>query len=750
MDPHERLLRRDGKPVPLTPKVFDLLLLLVENKGRLLEKEDLMQALWQDSFVEESNLSFSISTLRKALGEDPKQRQYIETVPKRGYRFIADVKIVEEEVTNPLETSKAPPIQTFPEKEDHIHIEKNEAPESDVTVLSAAVENGAKFIDKTSENFTYEDQSKPQISRANHWLKIAALAFIFVLAAVVSFGIYKFTSEPSPATSNAVSPPMKITRLTTARNAIYAAISPDGKYVAYVVDEARQRSLWLRQITTNSDTQLIPPADVSYLDVIFSSDGSYINYFKAEPDSPPALYQIPILGGTPRKLIEDAPSPALSPDGKQFAFTKQSGDGEVELWVANAFDGSGGQKLITRKKPGFLFSPNWSPDGKTIVCIAGNVTETGRQANLIEIRVEDKTERTLTSEQWKFIKQLAFLPDKSGIIATVSDYPFGPYQVWHVSYPDGKARRVTNDLSNYGNISVTADSKSVVTVQSDIRPFVWVLPGTETAKASQITSSPGTVNDYWGFSWTPDGRIVYVSTSGGNHNIWIMKSDGTEQKQLTFGEHSNFDPSVSPDGRHIVFASERSGITKIWQMDINGENLKQLTRGDTSDFLPFHTPDGRAVIYTSSDTRNATLWKVALGENSAPVQLTRYDATWGSVSPDGTLIASWHFNEQKRAVELIVLPSEGGDPIKSFNVSPTTKTWSNIHWTSDGRALTYIDTIGGVGNIWIQQLDGGLPRQLTDFKTERVFRFAWSRDGKQLALSRGVETNDVVLISNFR
>lgn len=97
LNPAERLLLREGVPVPLTPKAFDMLLVLIENKGRLLEKEDLIKALWQDSFVEEGNLSFNISILRKALGEDSKKRQYIETIPKRGYRFVADVRILEKE-----------------------------------------------------------------------------------------------------------------------------------------------------------------------------------------------------------------------------------------------------------------------------------------------------------------------------------------------------------------------------------------------------------------------------------------------------------------------------------------------------------------------------------------------------------------------------------------------------------------------------------------------------------------------------
>jgi TolB protein len=286
-------------------------------------------------------------------------------------------------------------------------------------------------------------------------------------------------------------------------------------------------------------------------------------------------------------------------------------------------------------------------------------------------------------------------------------------------------------------------------VQSNIHPFVWVAPEGDAARAGQITYGPGTANDYWGFSWTPDGRIVYVSTLSGNQDIWIMNADGSGRKQLTFDAHSDFDPSVSPDGRFIAFASERSGNTKIWRMDIDGGNVKQLTTGSAADFLPNYSPDGHSVVYTSGGTQNLSLWKVpASGGDSS--QLTRKTSAWPAVSPDGRHIACWHANERTRSIGLAVVPADGGEPVKLFDVSPTVNTWAEIRWTPDGQSLTYVDARNGADNIWSQALDGGSPRQLTDFKADRLFRFDWSRDGKQLACSRGIETNDVVLINGHR
>lgn len=751
LDPAEKLLRRDGAVVSLTPKMFDLLVLLVENNGRLLEKEELMRALWQDSFVEEGNLSFNISSLRKALSEDPKQRRFIETVPKRGYRFIGDVKISEQK----LDCQIGQPSEKFPAG----NFNQEQTPFLDRTESDKSEEAGDNNLDPALINSKNESVDKmvgeKKPAKFNlHPGQIRLLPAIAVFAALLVAGAFGFALLkiflPSPA---ATFQPPKIARIAVARNATAAVISPDGKYAAYVADEAQRRSLWLRQINSGSDTQLIRPADTDYLGISFSPDGNYVNYVKAESGGAPALYQIPVFGGTARKLFDKVLSPAISPDGKQFAFTRHLADGAIALCVANAAEANGEPEIIVRQESDILYNLAWSPDGKRIAYIAGSVTAAGQQVGLMEVSLTDKTARKIGATQWTFIEQIVWLPDESGILLTVSDYSFGPYQVQHVSYPDGAVRAITSDLSNYNSISVTADSKTLAAVQTDIHPFVWVMPNADdAAQAKQITFGSGTRNDYWGFSWTPQGKIVYVSTASGNQDIWMMNADGSEQQQLTFDEHSDFDPVVSPDGRRIVFASARSGNTKIWQMDNKGENLRQVTGGASSDYLPYFSPDGQTVVYTSSDARKQSLWKTSLnnGDLSPAAQLTGDNATWGAVSPAGDLIAFWHRNEKNGEIELAVISIGGGDPIRSFAVSPTAKTWADIRWTADGSALMYIDTPGGVGNIWRQPLDGSAAKQLTNFKTDRMFRFALSPNSKQIVCSRGIETNDVVLISDFR
>jgi Tol biopolymer transport system component len=404
---------------------------------------------------------------------------------------------------------------------------------------------------------------------------------------------------------------------------------------------------------------------------------------------------------------------------------------------------------VARKRPDFLYRPVWSPDGTVVACIAVTVSADDRHAQLVEARVADGAERPISAERWKYAERLEWLSDGSGLLTTVSEYAYGPFQIWHVSYPGGRVQKVTSDLSNYRGMSLTADSKTLVAVQSDIHPYVWVAPEGDAGRARQITSGHGASHDYWGFSWTPDGRIVYVSTLSGNQDIWVMNADGSGQKQLTFDRSADFDPTVSPDGRRVVFVSERSGRNKLWRIDIDGGNPTPLTRGAAVDFLPNYSPDGRWVVYSSDDTRATGLWKIPAG-GGEPSRLTSKLAVWPSVSPDSRLVACWHIDEQKKSIALAVVPLAGGEPVKAFEVSPSANTWAEIRWTPDGRGLTYVDAPDGVGNVWLQPLAGGPPRRLTDFKSDRIFRFDWSRDGKQLVCSRGGETNDVVLISGLR
>ena len=569
---------------------------------------------------------------------------------------------------------------------------------------------------------------------------LVALAALIIAGAVAAFGLYKFIGQRRAGTKpTAAFQTMKITRLTSTGKAKSAAISPDGRYVVHVVDENGQQSLWMRQVAPLSNVQIVPPADFPYFGLTFSPDGSYIYYIGVEPEdiSTPVLYQRPMLGGAAKKLIVDIDSPiTFSPDNKQLAFVRFVPDkGESLLMLANA-DGTAERRLAVRIYPDSFSrsnpGPSWAPDGKVIVCNAGGTDATGPYMNLVEVRIADGTIKPITSQRWWDVGQAVWLRDGSGLVFTARERTSSPSQLWHISYPSGEAHRITNDLNDYLGISLTADSTALVTVQSGRPSNIWVAPDGEASRATQITFS--NFDGQEGIAWTPDGKIVYASLASGNSDLWITDADGNNQRQLTIDVGNNSGPAPSSDGRYIVFVSDRKGSTNIWRMDRDGRNQAQLTHGNGEDF-PECSPDGKWVVYNS--VGDMTLWKVPM-DGGDPEQLTTRCLGMPAISPDGKLIAGDDFRKTA------IYPFSGGEPIKVLN------TWTlHCKWTRDGRALEYIDR-SGYSNLYSQPLNGGPPKPLTDNKSDRIFNFDLSHDGKQLALVRGTVTNDVVLITDFR
>jgi len=598
--------------------------------------------------------------------------------------------------------------------------------------------------------------------------KRAVVASLAILLVLIAGGIYWAISLNTQVKTAPPFQTMNVTRLTSTGKAREAAISPDGKYVAYVIDDAGQQSIWMRHVATSSNAPIAPPTNARYSGLTFSPDGNYVYYVRNEGARPAnVLYQIPVLGGTPRKITDRVHGTiGMSPDGSRIAFARWAPmDFGAKLLIVMKSDGSDERVLASYRVPENVVDSAWSPDGKIIACTVNNAAELN--ARIVGVRVEDGSETALSSQKWISTGRIAWLPDGSGLIVPASDKPTSPLQVWHLSYPSGQVRRITNDLNGYNQVSVTGDSKSLVTVQSDLTSSIWILPDGDASRAKQITSGVGKYgagaldDDPSGFAkvdvggglcWTPGGMIVYHSFAGGKLDIWIMDADGRNQKQLTTGAASSFFPTVSPDSRYIVFGSDRDGKANIWRMDIDGANPRQLTHDNGR--MPSCSADGKWVVYSQfASAEQNLLWKVSIdGGSPVPVtdpneQRTLYRS---AISPDGKLIACNYIpSGSDWQLRIAALPYDGEGPAKVFEIL-TINILREIHWTADGRALTYVETRDGVSNLWGQPLDGGKPVQLTDFKSDLIFSWDWSRDGKQLAVARGSIASDVVLISDFR
>jgi len=430
---------------------------------------------------------------------------------------------------------------------------------------------------------------------------------------------------------------------------------------------------------------------------------------------------------------------AFSPDGQQLAFLRRSPDQqEMALVIANA-DGTGERKVATRKSPAeFTGGPAWSPDGRVIAL--------GSEAVVVAVNVRDGKETTFSSKQWlEGVGRVAWLPGGRGLVLSAYDQEHHS-QIWYLAYPSGENRRVTNDMNDYRSVSVTADGKALVTVfTKSIITRLWMISQGEWRHAWEIDPGTSEADGWLGFSWMPDGRILYTSRSGGESKLWITDRDGSNPKEFPVAAAAGLGVSACPDGRYILFSSEGH----IARVDADGGNLKYLTTGGQHfDFLPRCSPDGQWVVYLSTRADEGTLWKLPI-DGGTPVQLRDNPTVRFAISPDGKSIACTGSDAPHQPMKLIVLPIQGGPPSKTFDVPPGILI--GLDWARDGRSLTFSTNLKDGSNIWAQPLAGGAPKQLTEFETDRIFSLAWSPDGKRLAFVRypGSTTSDAVLISSF-
>jgi serine/threonine protein kinase/Tol biopolymer transport system component len=539
---------------------------------------------------------------------------------------------------------------------------------------------------------------------------------------------------------------MTIERLTTTGTARKVAISPDGRYIAYVSGEAGKLSLSVRQIATRSDIQIIPPLAGYYDGLTFSADGNYVYYVRSpSPYLSGALYQIPTLGGASRKVVDRVNSPvAFSPEGKRVAFVRENPGSEMALVVAGV-DGTSERQLSARKIPDPFVSSGmaWSADGKSIAIGAYS----GGQCYVMTVQVADGSVKPVGSKGWRHIWTVAGLADSSGVVLGAEEAANAPVQLWELSYAGGQARRITNDLNDYVDVDVTADSNSLVTVLRELRSNLWL--DSPASQPKQISFGAGTQEGLFGLFWTADGRVAFGSLASGRRELWVMDTDGSHARQLTSGADLQFfsSPSSCPDGS-ILFASGSFGSANIWSIDPDGGNRRQLTYDGTNG-VPSCTPDGKWVVFNASHGGDYTLWKVPI-EGGTPERLTDYASAYPAVSPDGKQIAFDDYTNP-RATKIGVIPVAGGKPAQTFDYAVSSAAgYPIVRWTQDGRNLTYIRDEQGVSNIWAQPLDGAAPKQLTNFTADQIFNFAWSKDGHQLALARGSQTSDVVLIRSLK
>jgi eukaryotic-like serine/threonine-protein kinase len=631
-------------------------------------------------------------------------------------------------------------------------IERSIAPDAtNPHITASALRGGSTMSGFPLNQRTVQLSAAPTTSSAEYIVqgisrhKVAAgIALVMLIAAGVAAAA--LWSKLGAGSGLATFTKIHLSQLTNTGNANIATISPDGKYVVHVVNDGTMSSLWVRQIATSSNIQIVPPSESRYIGITFTRDGNYVYYVVYEKNSPlGVVYRIPALGGQSEKIAQDVDTPiTFSADGKRLAWIRgfpQSG--ETALMVANS-DGSGEQKIVSLQRParftaGAPIGPSWSPDSNVIACPAAGLENGIDRHKITLVDINAKTQTDASSHRWAFLQQIVWAPHSHGMVLTAQEQPAGPNQIWYLHQPGGEVERITNDLNNYNGVSMSADGRSIATVQSQVSTSVWLAsPNTSADNSTRLGS--GTNEAANGLALMPDGRIVYTVFGPGKSDLFIVNPDGSNQRQLTSNASLNAHPYASSDGRYIAFTSTRTGSPHIWRMNSDGTNTKQISNG-IAEISPVITPDNQWIIY--QDAGDLGLWKIPI-DGGTPERITNKLTSQAAISPDGKLIACRYREEDLSPFQLGLIEFATGKTVKTIDIPPTNNI---LDWSADGRTVLYVDTRSGVSNIWSQPIAGGPPKQLTHFKSDLIFVFDLSRDGKQLAVSRGTVSNDVVLIT---
>ena len=642
-------LSKGGIPIHLQDKPFQILALLLEHPGEVVLREELQEKLWPNgTHVDfDKNLNTAVKKLRQALGDSSDTPVFVETLPRRGYRFIAPVSAFEDKANG-----------HFPQAfYTHHPTEAVAEAQSPVQGQVAIPSDGSIFWSVA--------------------VKRSFLIFFFLLAALtitISFVRYKSLRTGHVLDLGAV----HFVRLTDNGKIRQIAISPDGQYVAYASQDGLDQSLNLKEVSSGTEVQLLAPDTVNFSGLSFSPDGSSLYFIRSEKTNPVFSYLCRMLatGGPVQQLIRDADSPvSFSPDRKQFVYTRGDPPHNLtEIRTANS-DGSGDHLLLSISGDQVdEAGATWSPHNDVIAVPLHFFSQSRYALDLISLA--DGHVRELYSSHGAIGRPL-WTTSGRDLLVTLEDPASHHGQLWAISYTDGKAHRFTNDLSDYSAaVDITADRTMLASIVSSNVSSLWSAPAGDLSHPSQITSGEPS---FFYVRELPDGRLV---ASG--ETAWTMNSDGTHRTRFPQAKDSQ---NLEVCGRSVLTLSNKVGTEILTRVELDGSNPTALTSGGDI-FFPACSPDG-SFAYFLNYTHPEKVWRQAMaGGSPSPIADVLGDTLFGAltVSPDGRFLAYPYQQYSPPFVALAVIPERGGPPQKLFKVPGFVGA---LRWSPEGTALQY-------------------------------------------------------------
>ena len=699
-------LRRQGVKVKLQEQPLKVLQVLLENPGQIVSREELRQRVWPaNTFVEfDQGLYSAMARLRDALGDSSDSPRFIETIARRGYRLIAPVTI-------------APSLADTRggEEADQGRRRKKLDFRRLITSMLAGLVGGALLL-----IFVFA----LDIGGAREWLRRNAGQSVQVERITDFVGVKE-----------------------------WPAISPDGKTVAFVAPVNGRKQIWIQLLTGGSPLQLTHD-DADHESPRWTPDSSSLIYFtpNASPAEPGTIWELSALGGEARKIAPAMSGGDISHDGQRIAIFQWRG-ADLAL-IAISLDGTMVREIKRFPKIYKYDWPRWSPDDRWIAYVRG--WNYAFDFLLQVIPAEGGEPRDVAHGD--ILRGFCWLPDSRRLVYSSSAgstilYP--PIFNLRITGRTGEGdRQLTfGEVSYLGPDAVAGRiAASRVRIQSDIWRFpVSGTPQQNTKDALRITHQTGQAQTP---SVSPDGKeFVYISDSGGHGNLWVATSDGSRIRQITF-EH---DPSVvigvpiwSPAGDQIVFIQTRQGKTGEWLVSPDGSNLRQLVPlGSGATW----SPDGKWLYYS----RERYIEKVPVEGGLAERVRSGHNPGPQSLSPDGSTLYYYDSVENAIAgVELWKAKPENGPPKLLGRIPASHLPFDGWLWqqvlSPDGKWLAGPLLDRGTTDLWVQSVDGGPMRQVTDFGERSVLivrRVSWSQDGKHIYAAVADTEADIVLLDGL-
>jgi Tol biopolymer transport system component len=560
---------------------------------------------------------------------------------------------------------------------------------------------------------------------------------------------YRARGASTPAASGAT---LSVTSITGSGNVIEAAISPDGRYVAYVESDQGLQSLWLLQLAGGQTLRLTPDAVVGFWGHTFTPDGNEIIYgAKGASDTEGSLYSISTLGGTPRRLLGNLDSQvSFSPDGRRFAYTRvrHPSAEETALMVANA-DGSDAKALATFKLPDmvgniFFSAPAWSPDGAVIsasVFRRPSVQGGDSKAWLVGVRVATGEVFTISDPGWYLAAQSAWRPDGRSllVIARKADQPVT--QIWSVDFPDGTARQVTSDLNDHRILSLTRDGKTLVSVSGDVSSAIYMDSRRGSVKPRRISRSK--FDGFNGAAFAGPREIAYGASVGPALSLWKCGLDGSNRLPIaTLAPDEDIQSIQTGADGAIYYVLRRPRSVEIRAVSGDGGSPRTVVSDARFDRFSL-LPDG-GVLFSRSVGGAPRLFRAAPGGGEA-TPIVEGVAFMPAADPAGKRVA-YYFFDSKNQFRVGISDLETGKRLHDFLAEPVTSN-SRLILRDEG---VYLNTVtGDRANVWLQPLDGKPAKKITNYEDQLLFEFDLAPEGDAMLVVRGPRVRNAQIIRGF-